>query len=442
MEFTYTTTTFLEGRRQRAHRSCPLAPVDEVENEVLNLYPAVRFQQFWGFGGAVTDSAAYIYSQMSREQKQEVLRTYFDPEQMGYRMVRVPIDSCDFSLEHFEASSLEHQEGFSLERMGKYIFPMLRDILEAAGEDLEVMVTPWSPPAFMKSNRERNNGGKLRREYYEQWAEYICRYILELKKLGIPVTSLSVQNEPKAVQTWDSCVFTAREEKEFLRDFLAPAMERNDCRVRLFIWDHNKERVLDRALDILDETTDSMVDGLAVHWYSGDHFEALGMVHQLFPEKELILSEACIEYLKYGSGDCLGNAKKYAHDLIGNMKNGLNRFYDWNLLLDQQGGPNHVGNFCDAPFMYHKDTGRLEQRTTLDYLWHFAHFIRPGARRVGTSVYTEQLEAVAFDNGTEYVIVMLNRGKEALPVNLRFGGRTAYFELEPESISTGRVEKE
>lgn len=439
MKVEYITTTFPEGIKKQQVVSCDFKGLDEVENQVLNIYPQIRYQTFKGFGGAATDSAGYIYSLLNEEQKKLMIDTYFLNEEMNYKVVRIPIDSCDFSLGHYEASSKENQEGFNLDRMGKYIFPLMEDIMKAAGEGLEVMLTPWSPPAFMKTNGERNNGGKLKKEYYGQWAAYICRYIKELKAKGIPVTMLSVQNEPKAVQTWDSCIFTAEEEKEFLREYLVPTLKENEIEIKLFIWDHNKERILDRASVTIDEETDSMIDGIAVHWYSGDHFEAVQMVHDIYPEKEIILSEACIEYCKYQQGDCLENAKKYAHDLVGNLKSGLTRFIDWNLILDEVGGPNHVKNFCDAPYLYHTKTGELEERTTLAYLWHFSHFIHPGAVRIGTSSYTEKLEAVAFDNGNEYVVVMLNRTKEELPVYIRCKGKTVNFVLEPESISTGKI---
>lgn len=439
MKMDYVTTVFPDGKKKQIYNSCDFRDVDEVENEVLNLYPGILYQTFLGFGGAVTDSAGYVYSLLNEKQKEEVLHSYFSQDGCKYQMVRVPIDSCDFSLEHYEASSLENQEGFSLERMGKYIFPLLDDIQKAVGEKLEIMLTPWSPPAFMKTNGERNHGGRLKREYYGQWAEYICRYVRELRAKGYPVTMLSVQNEPKAVQTWDSCTFTAEEEKEFLRDYLVPALRRNYINLKLFIWDHNKERILDRACAVIDKDTDSMIGGIAAHWYSGDHFEAVQMVHDRYPEKEIILSEACIEYCKYQQGDCLENAKKYAHDLVGNLKSGLTRFFDWNLILDQQGGPNHVGNYCDAPYLYHRENNELEERPSLAYLWHFSHFIRPGAVRIGSSVYTEKLEAAAFETEGEYVAVMLNRTKELLPVNIRLNGKTAELILEPESISTGRI---
>jgi glucosylceramidase len=432
-------TTYKNGIKAQEMLTTEFKAVDEVENQVLNLYPQFRYQTFQGFGGALTESAAYIYSLMNREQKDQVIQQYFHQDNMNYQMIRIPIDSCDFSLEHYEASSEENQKNFTLERMGKYIFPMFEDIKKAAGEQLQVMVSPWSPPAFMKTNGQRNGGGKLKKEYYKDWAEYICRYIIELQKLGINVTALSIQNEPKAVQTWDSCIYTAEEEKEFLRDYLYPALMEHQLDMKIYIWDHNKERALDRAMALIDEKTDSMITGIAVHWYSGDHFEALQMIGERYPNKEIILSEACIEYSKYDQGDCLENARKYAHDMIGNMKNGLTGFYDWNLILDERGGPNHVGNFCDSPYLYHTKTGELEERSIQAYLWHFCKYITPGAVRIGSSAYTDKLEAVAFDNGKEYSVVMLNRTEEKLDVYIRLEGKTAFVSLEPESIVSGKI---
>lgn len=439
MKFEYVCTTFKEGVKEQEIIRTELVDVDEVENEVVNLYPQFRYQAFQGFGGAVTDSAGYVYSLLNSEQKKQVIHEYFDEDKLNYRLVRIPIDSCDFSLEHYEASSEENQKGFTLKRAGKYIFPMFEDIVRISGKIPQVMLSPWSPPAFMKTNGKRNGGGKLKKEYYEQWAQYICRYILEFQKIGIPVTALSIQNEPQAVQTWDSCIYTAQEEKEFLKDYLAPALRSHQIEVKIYIWDHNKERVLERTLALIDEETDSIITGIAVHWYSGDHFEALQMIREKFPQKEIILSEACIEYSKYEQGDCLENAKKYAHDLIGNIKHGLSAFYDWNMILDEKGGPNHVGNYCDAPYLFHTENGFLEKRNTLDYLWHFCHYIKPGSIRIGCSVYSEELEAVAFENGDEYTVIILNRTKENLPVNLRIGGKTTAFAMAPECILSGRI---
>lgn len=204
----YTTTYEYDKDSQKKSRQLLRQQLEfekdiERENELINLYPQMTYQTLEGFGGAVTDSAGYMYAQMSEEQKQQVVQNYF----------------------------------------GK---------------------------AAMKSNQERNHGGKLLPEYRTQWAEYICRYIEEYRKRGYHVKMLTLQNEPKAVQTWDSCIYTAQEQKEFLRDYMWRALCAHGLDdIEIYLWDHNKERVFEWAQTIIDDETTHMVAGMAFHWYSG-----------------------------------------------------------------------------------------------------------------------------------------------------------------------------
>ena len=299
------------------------------------------------------------------------------------------------------------------------------------------MLSPWSPPAAMKTTGERNFGGKLKSEYRKHWAEYICRYIEEYRRRGYHVTKLTMQNEPKAVQTWDSCIYTAEEEKEFLRDFLWPSMQAHHLDdIEVYLWDHNKERVWEWAKTIIDEDTDPMIAGMAFHWYSGDHFEALRMVHEKYPHKKLLLSEACIEYRKFDAGDYLNNAQKYAHDIIGNLNEGMETFLDWNLILDEVGGPNHVGNFCDAPYQFDTKKKELKESCILSYLWHFSHFLQPGAVRIAVTRYTDQLEVTAFEKDGEITVILLNRTEESVPAYLRIETQCLDIQMPAKAIRT------
>lgn len=435
------TTTFSDSKKVTEEKELLFEPDNGVEKQVINLYPEAEFQTFEGFGGAFTDSAGYVYAQMGEADRKKLMRTYFCAEHMNYRLGRMHMDSCDFSVEQYEAMSDENDrslESFSLDRTKKYMFPLLEDAKRELGRPVELMVTPWSPPAFMKTNGERSHGGKLKEGYEAFWADYICKYVTELQREGMDVRRLSIQNEPKAVQTWDSCIFSAEEERDFLKNYLYPAMKQNGLTdVEIFIWDHNKERLYERACTVITEETDHMIAGLAFHWYSGDHFEALELVRRRFPNKKLILSEACIEYSIYGSENYLANAQKYAHDIIGNLNAGMHAFYDWNLLLDQAGGPNHVQNLCDAPFLFDVESGRLTEQNTLACIWHFSHFIQPGAVRIGFSRYTAGLELTAFKNPDgEIVSVLMNAGPGELSACIRLNGRMAECVLPARSIST------
>ena len=444
MKLNLITTTYKDNVKKTVNENITFIKDDERENELINLYPEVEYQQVEGFGGALTDSAGYVYSLMDDEQKKEMILNYFGKDNMKYDLVRIPIDSCDFSLEHYEADSDEADENFnkfSFERVEKYIIPLLDDVEEKYEEKIEIMLSPWSPPVYMKTNGDRNYGGKLKKEYTKRWADYICRYIEEYRSRGYKVTKLTM-HEPKAVQTWDSCIYTAQEQKEFLKKYMWPALvEHKLDDIEIYIWDHNKERAFEWANTIIDEETDHMVAGIAFHWYSGDHFEALQMIKEKFPNKKLLLSEACIEYSKFAATDYLKNAQKYAHDIIGNFNNGMNTFLDWNIVLDEIGGPNHVGNFCDAPYLYDTKNKKLIESNICGHLWHFSHFIEKGAVRIGFTKYTDRLDVTAFKKDNKIAVVMLNRTEEKIPAYLRLNGYCAEMEVEPNAIATAVIEE-
>lgn len=411
-----------------------------TECQVVNLYPELTYETFEGFGGAVTESAAYVYSLMNVEQKKKVIETYFSPENMNYRLVRIHMDSCDFCLDTYEAmsdpSDLELLS-FSFERTEKYIIPMLEDIRKVRGEDLKLMLSPWSSPAFMKTNNDRKMGGKLKPEYQEFWAKYICRYIQEFKDRGYEVQRVSLQNEPNAVQRWDSCVFTAAEEKTFLRDYMYPALKKYGLEeIEIFIWDHNKERIYERVRDIVDESTKGMAAGAAFHWYSGDHFEAMELVRTKYPDMKLIMSESCLEYRIFDEKNIEQVTSRLCHEIIGDMNHGMCAFYDWNLLLDENGGPNHQGNYCHAPFLYDTKKGELMPQKTQEEFYQFSHYIKPGSKRIAVTKYSEQIDVTAYQNGEdEIAVLLLNKSDQLLPVNIRMQGEIGELLLPAKTLA-------
>lgn len=243
-----------------------------------------------------------------------------------------------------------------------------------------------------------------------------------------------------AVQTWDSCIFSAEEEKAFLRDYLYPTLIENGLTdIKINIWDHNKEKMVERASATIDKDTDKMIDGIAFHWYTGDHFEALNITHDLFPDKELIFTEGCVEYSRF-SADQLHNAQMYAHDIMGNLNGGMTGFIDWNLILDEKGGPNHVNNFCDAPIMANIEKDELDVKLSFDYIGHFSRYISKGAKRIGFTKYTKDLELTAFKNPDgSIVMVILNTTDKNIPVNVHIKGDVYKLEMQGSTIATAII---
>ena len=413
------------------------------EMALVCAFPEKKYQTVFGFGGAFTDAAGYVYSQMPPEIRKETIETYFGPDSLGYTWGRTSIDSSDFGTEMYEADSDpkdEQLEHMSFARSDRYVFPLLRDAAARAGQPMKLMLTPWSPPAYMKSNRSRVHGGKLLEEYAERWAEYMVKYVEHFLEEGMDVRLLSVQNEPNASQTWDSCNMTGEDERQFVRCHLGPALKRHGLtdRICLLIWDHNKERAFERALEtISDEEMEQLVGGVAFHWYTGDHFDTVKMVQEQFPGKRLVFSEGCVEHSVYGNDKDLLGAVKYAHEYIGDLNHGADTLIEWNLLLDEQGGPNHVGNYCDAPLMYDREKKQLIRKISLEYIGHFSRYLKPGSRRIGTSSWNRDLEATGVLNpdGT-LAVVVLNAGKSAQDFYLKVGEDYYPLHLDASSILT------
>lgn len=441
------TTLFVNGRKDFTVQTiAPDAAETQREKDLINLYPQMAYQTIDGFGGAFTDAAGYVFSLMSPELQEAFLRDYFSGDGLRYTIGRTSIDSCDFSLETYSSCDQDGDtelSAFDMTRAQQYVLPLYQRAAETAGRPMRMMLTPWSPPAWMKTNRNRVGGGKLKPEYHDVWAEYICRYILKCRQDGMDVRMLSSQNEPKATQTWDSCLFTGEEEGHFIQHHLHPALVRHGLEdLELLIWDHNKERAFDRACETLSNPEiEKMVSGVAVHWYSGDHFEALDMITRRFPDKKIVFSEACVEYSILPGENQLRNAQMYGHEILGDLNHGLTSFLDWNLLLDEEGGPNHVRNFCDSPMMYNTHTGVLTRNLSYDYIGHFSRFIEPGAVRIGLSRFSSAVEAAAVRNpdGTLCVVVM-NAAPEPVSFFLRLGDRVWPIVQEAESISTCVIE--
>lgn len=418
-----------------------IADENGEEMNLINVYPEIHYQQIIGFGGAITEAAAFTILKMTPDVQKQIMKSYFSPEGLGYNFCRLHINSCDFSLGNYDYLNMEKDEelkNFSIDKDEEYILPVVREALQQ-NDKILFLASPWSPPAFMKTNKEMNNGGKLLPEYYGLWAKYLVRYISEMKKKGINIFAITPQNEPKAAQVWDSCVYSTEEEQQFVRDYLGPELIKNGLSdVKIVIWDHNKERVFERTREICsDQKASNYVWGVGFHWYSGDHFENLSLVKEQFPDKNLIFTEGCVEYSRFSDAGSVSKAQMYAHDMIGNLNHFMSGFLDWNIVLDSKGGPNHVGNFCEAPIMCDIESGTFEKKLSFYYIAHFSRYITRGSYRIAVSCYTNELEVTAFlrpDGKT--VLVILNPTGESRPAIIRQNGMLLKNEISANSITT------
>lgn len=417
------------------------------ENEpCIFVDPEHTFQTFIGIGAALTDASAETFYKLPAEKQEMFLKSYFSIENgIGYSLARTNIHSCDFSSGSYTyvADGDKQLKTFSLAHDKQYRIPFIKRCIESAGGSLKLYVSPWSPPAWMKDNNNMLRGGKLLPEYYDSWAEYFVKFIHSYEKEGIPVWGLTVQNEPMAKQTWESCIYTAEEERDFIKNFLGPKLWSSGLKEKkLIAWDHNRDLLYHRANTILsDPEAAKYVWGIGFHWYESwtgaPTPENVKLVSDAFPDKPLMLTEACNFPFGWDTFKEWHWGENYGSAMISDFNNGAVAWTDWNILLDETGGPNHVGNFCFSPV--HADTrdGSLHFMNSYYYIGHFSKYIRPGAKRIACSSNRAQMLTTGFINTDgSIVVVVMNLGDTKVDFKLYAGNSAIKSASLPHSIMT------
>jgi glucosylceramidase len=409
--------------------------------------PSRSFQEFVGIGGALTDASAETFAKIPSGKQAEFLQSYFSLDKgIGYSLVRTNIHSCDFSSGSYTyvQDNDKSLKTFSVSHDEQYRIPFIKRAIHAAGGKLPLLASPWSPPAWMKDNHDMLHGGKLIPEFYQTWANYYVQFIRAYEKRGIPVWGVSVQNEPMAKQTWESCNYTAEEERNFIKNFLGPTLANSGQGTKRIIgWDHNRDLIYHRANILLsDPAAAKYIWGIGFHWYEdwtggGKIFDNVRRVSESFPKTHLIFTEGCAERFSQAQLNDWKWGEAYGRNLINDFNNGTVGWIDWNVLLDEEGGPNHAKNFCYAPVHADTKTGALTYMNSFYYIGHFSKFIRPGAQRISSSSSRGQLLTTAFRNSNNKIaVVVMNQSGEKIAYHLWFAGKAAELTSLPHSIQT------
>lgn len=409
--------------------------------------PDKTFQSFLGIGAAITDASAEVFAQLSADKQQEFLNAYFSKDKgIGYTLVRTNMNSCDFS----SGSYTYVQEGdkelktFNIQPDKQFKIPLIKKAMAMIGNKASFYISPWSPPAFMKDNKNMLHGGKLLPEYRQAWANYYVKYINALEKEGLPVWGLTIQNEPMAKQIWESCIFTAEEERDFLKNYLGPTLQKAGLgNKKITVWDHNRDLLVQRANTILDDpAANKYVWGIGFHWYEswsgGDQmYDNVAKVYEQYPTKNLMFTEGCVEKFDAQKYQLWKNGQRYGKSMINDFNNGTVAWTDWNILLDQNGGPNHVKNFCFAPLHADTTTGELIYTPSYYFIGHFSKFIEKGAKRVSSAASRSQLLTTSFINKDGKVVtVVMNQSNLKINYFLCVGTTATEVSILPNAIQT------
>ena len=444
----YTTASETKSRMSLTNNLILSSAKQPLETEIcIFVDPTHTFQTVLGIGGAISDASAEVFAKLSKEKQQELLTAYYDNSKgIGYSLLRTTIHSSDFSSGSYTYVHEGDKElkSFNIAHDLQFRIPMIKQAMKIAKEPLTFYASPWSPPAFMKTNKSMLKGGSLLPEYYQSWANYYAKFIKAYEKEGMPVWGITVQNEPMAVQTWESCIYTAEQERDFLKNYLGPTLDREGLGdKKIIVWDHNRDLMVQRANVIFDDPEASKYAwGVGFHWYenwSGGEpmFNNVKVVKDAYPEKNLIFTEGCVERFDSLKYQFWGNAERYGLSMIMDFNGGSVGWTDWNILLDQNGGPNHVGNFCFSPIHANTTHGNLIYTPSYYYIGHFSKFIRPDAKRISSSSSRSALLTTSFINpdGTIATVVM-NKTDLKIDYQLRIKGQKVEVSIPAHAIQT------
>lgn len=402
----------------------------------LTIVPYQKYQKIRGFGGAMTDAAAQNILSLSPATQDQLLRQYFSPGGIGYSVVRVPMASCDFSTRLYTYADTPGDYGldnFTLAPEDIHMkIPLLQRAQAMSPQPLSLLASAWSAPAWLKTNGALTGKGSLKGQpggkEHKTWAQYYIRFLEEYAKFNLSFWALTTGNEPSAGQmtnySFQAMGFTPEEQRDWIAMDLGPALQASSYpHTHVLILDDNRLLLPHWAKVVLSDVyAGRYIHGVAVHWYLDNFVPAeisLGTTHHLFPEYYLFGTEACAGWKPADRGVRLGSwerAEQYAQDIIQDLNHYVVGWTDWNLALDQGGGPNWVQNFVDSPVIVDAKQDVFYKQPTFYSMAHFSKFLSEGSRRVGVSASRKtSLELSTFirPDGS-VVIIVLNRSSSVI----------------------------
>lgn len=419
-----------------------------VESPNILVDDTIKYQQIEGFGAAITDSSAYLLYSLPEPLRTNTLKTLFAASGIQMSMIRVPISSSDFSLYNYTYDDMPlgmsdiTLQNFTIYHDLTYIIPLLK-MIKQINPTIKIMVTPWSAPAWMKTNQNyfgTYNGqvGSLLESDMAVYAQFLTRAVQNYQLNGVNVDYLSIQNEPLfAPDTYGGMYMSAAQQSSFINQYLAPEFIANGITTQVLNYDHNWDHpeYPQEVLSNLTSAAESVVTGTAYHCYGGN-VDAQSITHNQFPNKKIFMTECSGGDWAPVFGDNL--VWDMQNLFIGVLNNWGNGSMKWNIALDQDNGP-YVGGCTDCRALVTVNTINNAISYNEDYyaVGNMSKFIQPGAVRIASSSTNPDLEVTAVQNPSgQIVVVMVNGSALMQPVVLQWHKQQLQFYIESQTVAS------
>ncbi|MEK8132834.1 glycoside hydrolase family 30 beta sandwich domain-containing protein [Paenibacillus filicis] len=435
-------STIDESKKLTEASPLSFSDIAEPYNDyVITLNEDVTYQQMDGFGASFTDASAWlVYHALSDELKDELMRKLFDREEgIGMSFIRQPMGASDFAWKIYSYDDVEPGESdyelkrFSIDHDRAYILPVLHQALKLNPE-LKVMASPWSPPGWMKTS-DAMIGGKLKPDCYEVYARYFVKFLDAYEAEGIPIYAVTMQNEPGyEPKEYPGMIVKPSEEAAFIKSHLGPKLAEREQPVKIMCYDHNWDVPSHPDEIYEDAEANRYIAGTAWHVYGGRH-EAMTLIKKRFPDKDVWFTEASGGQWIPPFHDAFMDQMKH---VIRTTRNWSKSVIWWNIALDENNGPTVLSrSTCRGLVKIEQQTGQLTYNLDYYTLGHISKFVRPGAYRIESNTFEDDLESVAFRNedGSKVVIVS-NRTTDPKLFVVACGDRTFQYTIAGEAAVT------
>jgi glucosylceramidase len=369
------------------------------------------YQKIIGFGGAFTDSSSIVAHRLSENLKNKLLEQYFGNEGLQYNIGRIPMAGCDFSTYLYSYDSVVNDfdlEYFSISMDFPYKIPFIKSSINMSNENIYLFGSPWNGPDWLKnlSNPIGTINGVAGDKYHKTWARYFSKFIEAYESEGIPIWGITTQNEYGQVKDFNGLSYTNAQLADFIRIDLGPELRKSHPSIKLMTYDDDMDLLVVKIDEIIKRNTSIIqyIDGIAVHWYATEDmtfpdFYELFLTKLEYPQFFYLPSEASEGYMKINQGPRLGMWKRgmhYALSIIGDLLVGASGWTDWNIVLDLEGGPNHIQNYLDSPIIANTTSGTVFYKNPMFYtMGHFSKFIPRDSIRIDTKVLKEEKSLLA-----------------------------------------------